>query len=65
MKLRPVLAELYRRLDDRTWEFILRTGVRFHDGREMTVDDVMFSFGDARLTASNAPGKAIMSQSVV
>src|SRR5262245_8020222 len=32
MQLRPLLAESYRRLDDRTWQFKLRKGGRFTNG---------------------------------
>jgi len=41
----PGLATAWRRIDDRTVEFDLRQGVRFHDGRVMTAEDVVFSFG--------------------
>lgn len=39
----PELAESIRQLDERTWEFVLRQGVLFHDGTEMTAEDVAFS----------------------
>ena len=42
----PALATAWRRVDDRTVEFDLRDGVRFHDGRTMTAEDVVFSFGE-------------------
>jgi peptide/nickel transport system substrate-binding protein len=58
--VRPMLAEGYRRVDDHAWEFILRRGVIFHDGREMTADDVVFSFGPERLTGKDAPGHAAL-----
>ena len=45
----PGLATAWRRLDDRTVELDLRPGVRFHDGREMTSDDVVFAFGPERM----------------
>ena len=32
MKLHPLLAESYRTLDDRTWQFTLRKGIRFSNG---------------------------------
>ena len=32
MQLRPLLAESYRLLDDRTWQFKLKKGVRFTNG---------------------------------
>jgi peptide/nickel transport system substrate-binding protein len=40
----PVLAESWRNVDDLTWEFRLREGVRFHDGTPFEAEDVVFSF---------------------
>lgn len=40
----PHLATDLRQVDDVTWEIALRRGVTFHDGTEMTADDVKFSF---------------------
>jgi len=37
------LAVDWRRIDPYTYEFDLRQGVLFHDGQEMTADDVAFS----------------------
>jgi peptide/nickel transport system substrate-binding protein len=45
----PGLATEWRRLDDRTVELKLREGVRFHNGDEMTAEDVVFSFGTERM----------------
>lgn len=39
----PGLAERWRVVDDTTWEFTLRAGVRFHDGSPLTVEDVLYS----------------------
>jgi peptide/nickel transport system substrate-binding protein len=39
----PGLAESWRRIDDQTWEFKLRQGVKFHNGVEFTADDVAFT----------------------
>ena len=38
-KLRPGLAESWKLLDDLTWEFKLRKGVKFHDGTEFTAEE--------------------------
>ncbi|MBL8702162.1 MAG: ABC transporter substrate-binding protein, partial [Alphaproteobacteria bacterium] len=39
----PGLAESWRAIDDKTWEFKLRRGVKFHDGQEFTAEDVLFT----------------------
>jgi peptide/nickel transport system substrate-binding protein len=54
-KLVPSLAESWRLVDDTTWEFKLRKGVRFHDGTELTAEDVMWSL-DRPATIANSPG---------
>lgn len=62
---RPSLATEWRRLDDRTVELTLRQGVRFHNGDEMTADDVVFSFGPERMfgTGQHVPqGRTLFSQ---
>ena len=42
-RLIPGLALSWRAVDATTWEFRLRRGVRFHDGTELTAEDVLFS----------------------
>ena len=42
-RLKPSLAESWRAVDDLTWEFKLRRGVKFHDGGDFTAQDVVFS----------------------
>src|SRR5450631_2834491 len=38
------LATSWRRIDDKTLEFDLRQGVRFHNGAEFDADDVVYTF---------------------
>lgn len=37
------LAESWKQVDPRTWEFVLRKGVKWHDGEELTSKDVVWS----------------------
>src|SRR5262245_31090669 len=41
---RPGLATEWRRIDESSVELSLRRGVKFHNGEEMTAEDVVFSF---------------------
>jgi peptide/nickel transport system substrate-binding protein len=54
-RLVPGLAESWRAVDATTWEFRLRSGVKFHDGSELTAEDVLFSL-DRPATIANSPG---------
>ncbi|WP_352396885.1 ABC transporter substrate-binding protein [Aminobacterium colombiense] len=42
-QLVPVLAERWEVLDDHTYKFYLKKGVKFHNGEEFTAEDVVFS----------------------
>jgi peptide/nickel transport system substrate-binding protein len=53
-RLIPALAESWRAIDELTWEFRLRRGVKFHDGSEFTAADVAFSL-DRVPTVPNSP----------
>ena len=47
----PLIAESYKQLSDKDWEFTIRKGVKFHDGSLLTVEDVKYSLD--RAIASN------------
>jgi len=59
-KLEPIpgLAESWKRIDERTVELSLRKGVKFHNGDEMTADDVVFTFGPERMFGTGYDNKS-------
>jgi peptide/nickel transport system substrate-binding protein len=54
-QLEPGLATSWKAIDDTTWEFKLRPGVKWHDGSPFTADDVIFTVGRAP-NVPNSPG---------
>lgn len=54
-EIKPMLAESWTRIDGRTMEFKLREGVLFHNGDELTAEDVAFSLGEERAFGEDAP----------
>jgi peptide/nickel transport system substrate-binding protein len=58
LAITPSLAQFWRASrDGLTWTFTLRKGVRFHHGRELTADDVVYSLArvlDPRLKSTAA-----------
>ncbi|MBC9178575.1 ABC transporter substrate-binding protein [Pseudoroseomonas ludipueritiae] len=62
LKTVPLLATEWKRVSDNVIELKLREGVKFHNGDEMTAEDVAFSFGSSRMfgdTPATAQGRTI------
>lgn len=57
MEIVPGLAESWTQIDDRTTEFKLRKGIKFHNGNELKADDVKFTLD--RMKASPQVGHII------
>ncbi|MEK7700461.1 MAG: ABC transporter substrate-binding protein [candidate division NC10 bacterium] len=55
LRLVPGLATSWKSLNDTTWEFTLRQGVKFHDGAPLTAEDVK-----ATLERNLVPGKTVV-----
>jgi len=51
----PGLATEWTRIDDKTVELKLRQGVKFHNGDELTAEDVVFSFSKERVFKDTEP----------
>ncbi|MDY6859658.1 MAG: ABC transporter substrate-binding protein, partial [Pseudomonadota bacterium] len=60
----PGLATEWKRIDEQTLELKLRPGVKFHNGDEMTAEDVAFSFSKERVFGDTEPagGKTIFAE---
>lgn len=43
LEIEPLLAAEWENVDDVTWNFTIREGVKFHDGSDFTVDDAVYS----------------------
>jgi peptide/nickel transport system substrate-binding protein len=55
-RLVPGLAESWRTSQDGlTWTFALRRNVKFHNGRAMTADDVIYSINRVRDPRTRSP----------
>jgi peptide/nickel transport system substrate-binding protein len=55
LQLRPRLAESWTAINENTWEFKLRRGVKFHDGSDFTAEDVRFSIERIPLVTGTNP----------
>lgn len=64
LQVRPSLAESWRAVDETTWEFKLRPGVRFHDGSPLTAEDVKFTIERVTRVANNPNSYATYIQGI-
>ena len=55
LQLQPGLATSWKNVNETTWDFTLRSGVRFHDGTPFTAEDVK-----ATLERNMQPGKTVV-----
>jgi peptide/nickel transport system substrate-binding protein len=58
-QLKPALALSWKPIDDTTWEFKLRPGVKFHDGTDFDAADVIASIERVSLAAKNSPSSFV------
>lgn len=54
MKIVPEIAESFTQTSPTTFEFVIRKGIKFHDGSDLTAEDVKFTLD--RLTVEGAMG---------
>jgi peptide/nickel transport system substrate-binding protein len=53
LSIRPALALSWTEVSPTQWRFVLRQGVRFHEGQAFSADDVVFSIERALAPTSN------------
>ena len=58
--IKPELVDTYEYANDKELDIVLKKGVKFHDGSELTADDVVFSFD----TMKQKPGASIMIEEI-
>jgi peptide/nickel transport system substrate-binding protein len=51
----PQLATSWKRIDDKTLEVSLRRGVKFHNGDELTAEDIAFTCSAERMFGATTP----------
>ena len=61
LNLVPGLATEWSQLDDLTWQFKLREGVKFHNGEDFTAEDVKYSIDRVLDPEANAPTASYIS----
>ena len=60
----PLLATSWEQIDDLTWRFTIRDGVRFHDGTPLTAEDVVHSINETWAESNAWTTRAFMSSQI-
>lgn len=63
-KLAPGLAESWKPINETTWEFKLRKGVKFHDGSTFNAADVVFSINRPAKVPNSPSSMIIFTRSI-
>lgn len=60
----PEIAESWDNPEPTIWDFTIREGVKFHDGSDLTVEDVKFTFdriiGEGAMEGETSPRKGLL-----
>src|SRR5579875_2838538 len=64
MHPQPSLAASWKLVDDKTWEFKLRDGVKFQNGDDFTADDIAFTIHRVPLVPNSPSSFAIYTKSI-
>ena len=65
LEFESALAERWEVLESKRWRFHLRKGVKFHDGRPFTADDVLFSADRVRADGSDLKSRLAQDAQVI
>lgn len=64
MRIQPEIAESWRQVDAKTYEFRIRSGIRFHSGDALTAADIKFNFDrltkDGAMAGQTSPRKGLL-----
>src|SRR5882762_7686440 len=63
-RLVPALALSWRPVDETSWEFKLRPGIRFHDGTPLEPEDIVFSIERAAKVPNSPSALTIYTKAV-